>query len=128
MTMKPGTIFDAIGGIEPIERIIDGLYKRIGKNPDLLEIFPEDLEESARKQRLFFIQFFGGPALYSEERGHPMLRRRHMEFEITPKRKEAWLSCLHGALEEAEIAEPYKTAIFERLTMVGQHMVNTEEQ
>lgn len=124
----PGTIFEAIGGFEPIDRIIKSLYKRIGKHPDLIPIFPEDLQESARKQRLFLIQLFGGPQLYNEERGHPMLRRRHLEFEITPTRKEAWLSCMKGALEEADIKEPYLTAIFDRLTMVAQHMVNTPEQ
>lgn len=121
----PGTIFKAIGGYEPIDRIIESLYKHIGNHPDLIPIFPDDLEESARKQRLFLIQFFGGPPLYREDRGHPMLKRRHMEFEITPKRKDAWLSCMKTALEEAEIEEPYKTAIFDRLTMTAEHMVNT---
>lgn len=123
----PGTIFEGIGGFEPIDRIIAGLYKRIGKHPDLIPIFPDDLEESARKQRLFLVQFFGGPQLYLEDRGHPMLRRRHLEFEITPKRKDAWLKCMNAALEEAEIEEPYRSAIFKRLSKTGEHMVNTSE-
>ncbi|MGM8364375.1 globin [Virgibacillus sp. W0181] len=124
---KPGTIFEAIGGYEPIDKIIDSLYKHIGNNPKLIPIFPDDLAESARKQRLFLVQFFGGPSIYNEERGHPMLRRRHMEFEVTPERKDAWLECMHKALEEAEIEEPYRSAIFERLVMTAQHMVNTRE-
>lgn len=123
----PGTMFEAIGGYEPIDRIIHSLYKHIGKHPDLIPIFPDDLQESARKQRLFLIQFFGGPPVYLEDRGHPMLRRRHLEFEITPTRKKAWLSCMKKALEEAEIEEPYQTAIFERLSKVAEHMVNTPE-
>lgn len=123
----PGIIFEAIGGYEPIDRIIESLYKRIGKHPDLIPIFPEDLKESARKQRLFLIQFFGGPPVYREDRGQPMLRRRHLEFEITPKRKEAWLECMNAALAEAEIEEPYRAAIFDRFTMTAQHMVNTPE-
>lgn len=122
----PGTIFEAIGGFEPIDRIITALYKRIGQHEELLPIFPEDLEESAHKQRLFLTQFFGGPELYKEERGNPMLRRRHLPFEITPERKDAWLECMNGALEEAEIQEPYRTAIFERLTMTAKHMINKE--
>ncbi len=123
----PGTIFEAIGGFEPIERLVTALYKRVAKHPDLIPIFPEDLTETARRQTLFLTQFFGGPQLYTEDRGHPMLRRRHLPFEITPIRKEAWLSCMAGALIEAEIEEPYRTAIFERLTMTAGHMVNTPE-
>ncbi|MFD2130081.1 globin [Pseudogracilibacillus auburnensis] len=124
--LKPGTIYEAIGGQEAVDKIIDSLYKHIGKHPKLIPIFPDDLEESARKQRLFLTQFFGGPNLYFQDRGHPMLKRRHMEFEITPDRKDAWLECMNKALEEANIEEPYRSAIFERLTMTAVHMINTE--
>lgn len=123
----PGTIFEAIGGFDPIERIVVALYARIGKHPDLIPIFPEDLAESARKQELFLIQFFGGPQLYLEDRGHPMLRKRHLPFEITPKRKDAWLACMKAALDEAKIKEPYRTAIYERLVKTANHMINTPE-
>ena len=124
---RPGTIYKAIGGAPAVERIVTGLYDRIGKHPDLIPIFPTDLTETARKQYLFLTQFFGGPRLYSEEFGHPMLKRRHLPFEITPTRKDAWLDCMEKALIEAEIEEPYRSAIFERLTMTAQHMMNTPE-
>ncbi|MDY0396085.1 globin [Virgibacillus halophilus] len=124
---RPGTMYEAIGGADAIEKIVDGLYKRIGVHPDLVPIFPDDLTETARKQRLFLTQFFGGPKLYTEDRGQPMLRRRHLPFEITPTRKDAWLLCMDGALEEAGIAEPYRSAIFEKLTMTAHHMMNTPE-
>lgn len=123
----PGTLFKAIGGYEPINKLIESLYDRIGKHPLLIPIFPDDLTESARKQRLFLIQFLGGPSLYTADRGHPMLRRRHLAFEITPSRKDAWLECMKGALEDAEIEEPYRSVIFERLQMTAEHMVNTKE-
>src|SRR5690625_2154495 len=124
---QPGTIFEAIGGQQAVDKIIDSLYKHMGNHEKLIPIFPEDLQESARKQRLFLTQFFGGPPLYLEERGHPMLKRRHLEFEITPERRDAWLDCMDKALHEAEIEEPYLTAILERLTMTADHMFNTME-
>lgn len=123
---KPGTIYEAIGGQNAVDKITSSLYKHIGKHEKLLPIFPSDLTESERKQRLFLTQFFGGPSLYLEERGHPMLRRRHMEFEITHERKVAWLECMNKALEEAAIEEPYRSAIFQRLTMTAEHMVNSD--
>lgn len=124
---ETGTMFEAIGGYETIERLVNAFYKRVAINTELIPIFPEDLTETARKQTLFLTQFFGGPSLYVEERGHPMLRRRHLPFKITPKRRDAWLECMAQALVEAEIEEPYRTAIYEKLTMTANHMMNTPE-
>src|SRR5699024_8083673 len=124
---KPGNLYDAIGGQEAVDKIIDALYTHIGQHPDLIPIFPVDLTESARKQRLFITQFLGGPNLYMQERGHPMLKSRHMEFVITPTRRDAWLSCMDKALDEANIEEPYRSAIFKRLVMTAYHMMNTED-
>lgn len=121
----PGTIYEAIGGQESIEKIANNLYKHVAQEPKLMEIFPEDLNESARKQSLFLTQLFGGPQLYLKERGHPMLKRRHLEFEVTHERKELWLKCMNKSLEESHIEEPYRSAIFQRLTMTAEHMVNT---
>ncbi|SET15723.1 hemoglobin [Oceanobacillus limi] len=122
-----GTIYEAIGGFETVERLVTAFYSRVGNHPKLTPIFPEDLTETARKQSLFLTQFFGGPKLYSEEFGHPMLRRRHLPFEITPDRRDAWIACMDAALDEAKIEEPYRTAIFERLTMTAHHMMNTPD-
>lgn len=122
-----GTIYEAIGGIDTIDKLVSAFYKRVSKHPKLIPIFPEDLDETARKQKLFLTQFFGGPRLYEQERGHPMMRRRHLPFEITPSRRDAWLDCMAEALEEAEIQEPYRTAIFEKLTLTANHMMNTPE-
>ncbi|MFS0672014.1 globin [Ornithinibacillus sp. 179-J 7C1 HS] len=125
--MNHRTVFEAIGGYETVERLVTAFYKRVGNHPKLIPIFPEDLTETARKQTLFLTQFFGGPNLYTEERGAPMMRRRHLPFEITPSRRDAWLDCMEAALEEAQIEEPYRTAIFEKLTMTANHMMNTPE-
>jgi len=127
MTTRPGTLYEAIGGFTAIDRLVTAFYKRVGKHPKLIPIFPDDLTETARKQRLFLTMFLGGPRWYVEDRGHPMMRRRHLPFKITPERRDAWLECMDQALDEAQIEEPYRTAIFEKLTMTANHMMNTPE-
>ncbi|MET3683367.1 hemoglobin [Alkalibacillus flavidus] len=127
MAHQQGNIYEAIGGEEAVQRLVDAFYKRVAEHPDLTPIFPDDLTETKRKQKQFLTQFFGGPQLYIQEHGHPMLRARHMYFTITPTRRNAWLSCMEEALEEAEIEEPYRSSIFERLTMTANHMMNTPE-
>ncbi len=121
------TIYDTIGGQPAVDKIVDSLYTHIGVNETLLPIFPEDLEESARKQRLFLTQFFGGSPLYSEERGRPMLPARHAPFEITPARRDAWLQCMQHALTEAGIEEPLFSKIMGNLTLPAYRIVNTED-
>lgn len=127
MEERTETIYEAIGGAETVERLIQAFYKRVAKHPLLKPIFPEDLTETKYKQRLFLTQFFGGPPLYLQERGHPRLRWRHLPFPITPERARAWLDCMNEAIDEAGIEEPYASMIFERLTVVAGQMVNKFE-
>ena len=42
----------------------------------------------------------GGPQLYVQEYGHPMLRRRHLPFPISESERDQWLMCMNSALNE----------------------------
>ncbi|WP_274361362.1 globin [Paenibacillus thermotolerans] len=121
------TIYEQLGGDETLTRLVEAFYPRVVKNPDLAPLFAgKDIQETARKQKMFLTQFFGGPMLYSEEFGHPMLRYRHLPFEITPRRAEAWLSCMKEALDEAGVAGELREFVIHRLTLTAHHMINSE--
>lgn len=122
------TLYEAIGGSEKLEKLVDIFYSHVHKHPSLIPIFPSDLTETARKQKQFLTQFLGGPAYYTEEHGHPMLRARHLPFAITPSRRDAWLECMNKAIIEAKIPDPYNEIIFQRLAHTAQHMINTPEE
>ncbi|MBP1933754.1 globin [Ammoniphilus resinae] len=117
-------IYEKIGGEETISKLVNAFYGNVAKHPDLIPIFPDDLTEVANRQFKFLTQFFGGPLLYSMEYGHPMLRARHIPFPITPKRAEAWLSCMHDAMDKIGLEGPIREHMFQRLTQVAYHMVN----
>jgi hemoglobin len=121
------TVYELIGGGETIRKLVDAFYKRVGQHPDLTPIFPKDLTETANKQYLFLTQFFGGPTLYSDKYGHPMLRARHLPFEITPTRAKAWLRCMAEAMDEIGLAGPARDYMYERFIQTAHHMVNTAE-
>lgn len=121
------SIYEMIGGAEAIRKLVDSFYSKVAQQPQLKPIFPDDLTETADKQYLFLTQFFGGPTLYSDKYGHPMLRARHMPFEVTPTRAKAWLSCMHAALHEIEMDSSVRDYVMERLTQTAFHMVNTAE-
>lgn len=123
-----GNSYEMIGGAEFLGRLVDIFYDLVKQHPDLAPIFPEDLTETRNKQFMFLTQFLGGPTLYNDKYGHPMLRARHMPFPITPKRAEAWLACMQEAMDRAGLEEgELRDAIFERLRLTAYHMVNQWE-
>jgi hemoglobin len=79
------------------------------------------------KQYLFLTQFLGGPALFSERYGHPMMRARHLPFPVTPQRAAAWLSCMSRALAETNIPAPVRDAVILRLSAPAHHFINSED-
>lgn len=124
MTQENPTPYEVIGE-GPLHKLIDVFYTNVKKHPDLHLLFPEDLTETVRKQKQFMTQFLGGPSLYTDEHGHPMLRARHIPFEITPERAKAWLSCMHQAMDEVDLDEDFREFYYQRLYMTAEHMINT---
>jgi hemoglobin len=124
----PDSPYELIGGAETIARLVDAFYPRVQRDPDLFPIFPEDITPVRDKQYLFLTQFLGGPPLYSQEYGHPMLRARHMPHPVTPRRADAWLRCMQEAMDEIGLAGEVRDYIFERLTMTAHHMVNRPDE
>ncbi|MCL6517658.1 globin [Alicyclobacillus sp.] len=122
------TLYDWAGGDETIRRLVEVFYSKIPQDEDLAPIFPEDLTEIRHKQYLFLTQFFGGPPLFSQAYGAPMLRARHLKVPITRRHARAWLRRMSESLQEIGISGPLYEVMMERLTRAGMHMVNTEEE
>ncbi len=127
MTENFQTPYEQIGGAETLKKLVDVFYDLVKKHPELAPIFPDDLFHTKEKQYMFLTQFLGGPGLYSEQYGHPMLRARHMPFPVTTARANAWLSCMSQAMDTIGLTGEPRKAIFERLTITAHHMVNTPD-
>ncbi|TMV46460.1 globin [Paenibacillus mesophilus] len=121
------SLYEAIGGAETITRLVQAFYPKVQADPHIGPLFPDDIDPVMEKQRLFLTQFFGGPPLYSDMYGHPMMRARHLPFPITPERADAWLSCMKRALAEAGIDPELQAVVLERLKGPAYHFVNTNE-
>ncbi|MBD1383070.1 globin domain-containing protein [Metabacillus arenae] len=120
------TPYDAIGE-ELLWQLVDVFYSKVQKHPLLAPIFPEDLTETARKQKQFLTQYLGGPSYYTDEHGHPMLRARHLPFPITPSHAKAWLACMAEAMDEVGLQGEFRDFFYSRLELTAKHMVNTPE-
>ena len=126
MIDKKLTPFEQIGE-DLLHRLVDTFYSLVAQHPDLAPIFPNQFLEIARKQKQFLTQYLGGPPLYTEEHGHPMMRARHLPFPVTPTRAEAWLSCMKQAMDRIGLEGPVREDFYARLYLTAQHMINTPD-
>src|SRR5215831_16606069 len=89
----PETFYDAVGGEETFRRIVGRFYEEVAKDEMLRALYPEeDLGPAEERLRMFLMQYWGGPHTYSDQRGHPRLRMRHMPFTIGEAERDAWLA------------------------------------
>jgi hemoglobin len=122
------SLYEALGGAETLRLIVESFYPKVQAHPLIGPLFPQDIDPVIEKQYLFLTQFFGGPSLYSDEYGHPMMRARHLPFPITPERALAWLDCMRSALQEVGIEEELQIIVIDRLSGPAHHFVNTSEE
>lgn len=111
------TIYELLGE-DYFHRLAAAFYEGVKEDEVLLPMYPEeDLSGAQDRLTWFLIQYFGGPALFNQNRGAPMLRRRHMPYEVTEEAQEHWLACMSRALDVAETPEtvrPQMEAYFTR--------------
>jgi hemoglobin len=108
------TVYEAAGGMPFFEELVDRFYEGVAADPVLLQLYPEpeDLSQARHRLTLFLAQYWGGPPIYGEERGHPRLRMRHAPFAIGPEERDHWLAHMQAALD-ALAPEPEVRARFD---------------
>jgi len=85
---------------------------------------------ASAKDKLFkFLSgWLGGPNLFIEEFGHPMLRARHFPFAIGPSERDQWMMCMNKALAEINMDERLRSNIQAALQQLATHMINQETE
>lgn len=109
-------VYEVAGGMPFFASLVEHFYEGVAQDPVLLPLYPEpeDLSNARHRLTLFLAQYWGGPPTYSEERGHPRLRMRHVPFAIGPAERDRWLHHMRAAVvamdpspEVAEALERY---------------------
>src|SRR5436309_15178678 len=119
------TPFQAFGGHAFFECLVGGFYRRVAEDPVLRSLYPgENLAPAEERLRLFLEQYWGGPATYSEQRGHPRLRMRHAPFAIGPEQRDAWLTHMRDAVDSLELTAEQDAALWGYLEMAAHSMQN----
>lgn len=121
------TFFDAVGGHETFEALVSGFYARVANDAVLRPLYEgHDFRGAAQRLQLFLEQYWGGPRTYSETRGHPRLRARHVDFRIDRAARDAWLANMRAALDDLELAPEADRVLWDYLITAADMLVNTE--
>lgn len=118
------TLFDHVGGQVFFNDLVDRFYDGVETDPPLRALYPEDLEPGKEALALFLGQYFGGPTTYSDQKGHPRLRMRHVNFRIGPAERDGWVRHMTAAVEQAELEPPVQAQMLDYFAMAAQHMIN----
>ena len=101
------TPYEEIGGDGVVRSLVERFYDLVeAESPHLRAMLPNDTATSRQKLYEFLSGWLGGPQLYTERRGHPRLRLRHMPFDIGTSEAEEWMRCMRKAVGEVGIEGP----------------------
>ena len=121
--------YEAVGGEATFERLTNAFYAQVADDPIMRPMYPEeDLGPAARRLKMFLEQYWGGPRTYSDERGHPRLRMRHMPFKVGPLERDAWLRCMRIGVAEIEpeiLDDDHRKALLDYLEMAANSLLNS---
>jgi hemoglobin len=91
-------------GEDGFRRLVAAFYRRVATDDILAPMYPkDDMAGADERLRGFLIQRFGGPDVYSQQRGHPRLRMRHGPFRINQKGRDRWVELMEAALAEVNL-------------------------
>jgi hemoglobin len=123
------TLFEELGGTEKIRDLVEKFYDIMDSDPratGIRAMHASDLTEAREKLFMFLTGWSGGPALYIERYGHPMLRKRHLPFAIGESERDQWMFCMVRAMHEINMEEPMVVRLAQALWSVADFMRNSD--
>jgi len=127
-TERAPSFYDAVGGEQTFRDLVHRFYAGVATDPVLRALYPEDdLGPAEDRLRMFLVQYWGGPSTYSEQRGHPRLRMRHVPFAVNAAARDAWLGHMRAALESLDLHPAYTQRLWDYFTTAADSLRNVPE-
>ena len=125
------TFFELLGGeakgTENIRNLVEAFYDIMDSDPKAAPIramHQADLTSAREKLFMFLTGWTGGPQLYIERYGHPMLRKRHLPFSIDESARDQWMYCMIKAMHQLGYEDVLMKRLAEQLYGVADFMRN----
>jgi hemoglobin len=129
MQTEQQTHYQRIGGAEKVRALVRRFYELMDELPEaygIRKLHADDLQGANDKLFKFLSGWMGGPQLFIEQYGHPMLRRRHLPFAIGNAERDQWMMCMNQALGEVVEDEALRHELSDAFAKVADHMRNRE--
>lgn len=125
-SQRRDSFFEAIGGHAAFEKLVRVFYEGVAQDPILKEMYPEeDLGPAAERLQLFLEQYWGGPTTYSDTRGHPRLRMRHVPYVINSDARDRWLKHMRAGVDALKLSPVHEATLWDYLERAAYSLVNT---
>jgi hemoglobin len=128
--MNEQTPYELIGAESGVRKLVDRFYDYMDSETgaaDVRSLHAKSLRASREKLFLFLSGWLGGPDLYAQKYGHPMLRRRHLPFAIGKRERDQWMHCMRKALDDMPIEDRLKHQLGQAFMATADHMRNQPE-
>ena len=125
--MTTQTPYGAMGGEQAILTLFDRFYfymDTLSEAAGIRAIHKADLSSAKDKLFKFLSGWLGGPNLFIEEFGHPMLRARHLPFAIGESERDQWMLCMNKAIADIPMDATLETNLRNALQQLATHMIN----
>ena len=123
------TPYQLLGGDAKVRELVERFYDLMELKPayaHLRSVHGSSLVSAREKLYLFLSGWLGGPALYTDRFGHPMLRARHLPFAIGATERDQWMACMIQAMEEVEVPQDLSQALAQAFFKTADWMRNRE--
>jgi hemoglobin len=117
-------MYERVGGSPWFDALTARFYAAVADDPVLRPLYPDDLTEAREHLLGFLIQYWGGPTDYSDARGHPRLRMRHMGFGIGPAERDAWFGHMAAAVLAGGLPAEDEGEMLQYFATAATHLVN----
>lgn len=107
MTTTPvPTLYDWLGGIDPLNRLTARFYEHVAQDAVLAPTFAHMDADHPAHVAAFFAEVLGGPANYSADHGgHPHMIRQHLDRHLTHDKRRRWMELLLATADELDLPD-----------------------
>lgn len=119
--------YDRIGGADGIRRLTGRFYDLMDSLPEAAAcraVHPPSLERAEQRLFEYLSGWLGGPPLFVERHGAPMLRRRHFSARISTPEIDGWLLCFLRAWDETVADRALGEVVLPQIEALAHHMRN----
>lgn len=103
---NPPTLFEWAGGMAAFERLTDIFYDRVKDDELLAPVFKDMSPGHAKNVAHFIAEVFGGPKVYTGERGgHATMISHHLNRRLTQEQRTRWVHLICECADEAGLPD-----------------------